>query len=216
VRILVTGGSGVLGWALLPLLAAQGHDVRAPALTELDLFDVARVGDAVGGIEAIFHLATRIPPRERMRDREAWRENDRLREEASRLLVDAALASTTQVYVQPSVTFVYPAERPVDEQTRIGEVRPHLESSLAAERQAARFAGAGRRGVVLRFGLLDGPGTGQEAPNPRAGATLHVEDAGRALLAALVAPSGVYNVVRDDERVSNARFKQATGWHPRL
>ena len=42
------------------------------------------------------------------------------------------------------------------------------------------------------------------------------EDAGRALLAALTAPSGVDNVVRDDERVSNARFKQATGWHPRL
>jgi hypothetical protein len=33
-------------------------------------------------------------------------------------------------------------------------------------------------------------------------------------VAALAAPSGVYNVVRDGERVSNARFKQATGWHP--
>jgi nucleoside-diphosphate-sugar epimerase len=215
-RVLVTGGSGVLGRALLPLLASAGHEVRATAYDELDLFDPAAVGDAAGDADAIFHLATRIPPRERMRDREAWRENDRLREEASRLLVDAALASTTEVYVQPSVTFVYPAEGPVDEQTPIAEVQPHLESSLAAERQAARFAGAGRRGVILRLGLLDGPGTGQEAPNPRAGATLHVEDAGRALLAALVAPSGVYNVVRDDERVSNARFKQATGWHPRL
>jgi nucleoside-diphosphate-sugar epimerase len=151
-----------------------------------------------------------------MRDRDAWRENDRLREDASRLLVDAALAGTTEVYVQPSVTFVYPGEGRVDEDMPIGEVQPHLESSLAAERQAARFATAGRRGVVLRLGSLDGPGTGRDAPSPSADATLRVGDAGRALLAALAAPSGIYNVVRDGERVSNARFKQSTGWRPRL
>ena len=136
-RILVTGGSGVLGRALRPLLAAEGHDVRAPGHDELDLFDAAGVAKAVGDADAIFHLATRIPPRERVRDLGAWRENDRLREDASRLLVDAALAGTTEAYVQPSVTFVYPAEGPVDEDTPIGEVRPHLKSSLAAEQQAA-------------------------------------------------------------------------------
>jgi nucleoside-diphosphate-sugar epimerase len=129
--------------------------------------------------------------------------------------VDAALAGATEVYVQPSVTFVYPGPGAVDEDTPIGDVSPHLESSLAAERQAARFAGAGRRGVVLRLGQLDGPGTGRETPDSQSGATLHVDDAGRALLAALDAPSGVYNVVRDDERVSNARFELATGWRPR-
>jgi nucleoside-diphosphate-sugar epimerase len=216
VRVFVTGGSGVLGRALRPLLIDQGHDLRAPAHHELDLLETERVADAVRDADAIFHLATRIPPRERRRDREAWRENDRLRQDASRLLVDAALAGATEVYVQPSVTFVYPGVGLVDENTPIGEVSPHLESSLAAEREAARFASAGRRGVVLRLGSLDGPGTGSETPDPRAGATLHVDDAGRALLAALSAPSGVYNVVRDEERVSNARFKKATGWRPRL
>jgi nucleoside-diphosphate-sugar epimerase len=215
-RVLVTGGSGALGRALLPLLVSARHEVSAPGRDELDLFDPAAVGEAVADTDAIYHLATRIPPRERMREREAWRENDRLREDASRLLVDGALAGTTEVYVQPSVTFVYPAEGPVDEETPIADVQPHLESSLGAERQAVRFAGAGRRGVVLRLGSLDGPGTGRDAPNRLADATLHAEDAGRALLAALAAPSGIYNVVRDDERVSNARFRQATGWRPRL
>jgi nucleoside-diphosphate-sugar epimerase len=206
VRILVTGGSGVLGRALLPLLAAEGHDVRAPAREELDLFDPKSVAEAVQDAQAVYHLATRIPARERRGDPCGWRENDRLRAEASRLLVDAAIVGETQVYVQPSVTFLYQQD---------GEVWPQLETALAAERETARFADASRVGVVLRLGALDGPGTDHELPSPGADATIHVDDAGRALLAALEAPSGVYNVVRDGERVSNARFKQATSWHPR-
>ena len=90
-----------------------------------------------------------------------------------------------------------------------------MRSALAAEEQAARFAAAGRHGVVLRLGLLDGPGTGHDQPNPALGASLHTEDAGRALLAALTVPSGIYNVCRDGERVSSRRFAEATGWRPR-
>ena len=68
--------------------------------------------------------------------------------------------------------------------------------------------------MVLRLGLLDGPGTGNNQPNPALGPTLHVGDAGRAMLAALDVPSGIYNVCRDGERVSNRRFSEATSWHP--
>jgi nucleoside-diphosphate-sugar epimerase len=150
-----------------------------------------------------------------MGDREAWRENDRLRADAARILVDVALAAGTEVYVQPSVTFLYPAEGEVDEETPLRNVPAHLESSLAGEREAARFAQGGRRGVVLRLGRLDGPGTEYDVPEPGASATLHVDDAGRALLAALDAPSGIYNVTRDGERVSNERFKRAAGWRPK-
>ena len=63
-----------------------------------------------------------------------------------------------------------------------------------------------------------GPGRGSETPAKRYasfGATLRIEDAGRALAASLAAPSGTYNVVGDDERVSNTRFnKAATHWPP--
>jgi len=200
VRVLVTGGSGVLGRALLPLLAE--HDVRAPTRDELDLFDAARVAEAVAETDAIFHLATRIPPPERWSDPGVWRENDRLRREGSRLLVDAALAGRTELYVQPSVTIVS------------SEVPPTLESALVAEQQAKRFAHAGRRGVVLRLGRLDGPGTFYERPDPSLRPTLHVRDAGSALFAALEAPSGVYDVGRDGEQISNERFKRVTGWRP--
>ena len=56
---------------------------------------------------------------------------------------------------------------------------------------------AGRRGVVLRFGLLDGPGTGNDEPVASFGSTLDVRDAGRALLEALELPSGLYAVSRE-------------------
>jgi nucleoside-diphosphate-sugar epimerase len=212
-RILVTGGSGVLGRATIPLLRDRGHDVRTPTRAELNLFDADAVTDAVGGSDAVLHLATRIPPQNPREHPEAWLDNDRLRTEAARLLVDAALSAKVSIFVQPTVTFVYP-DGPVDEDTPIGDVAAHLESGLVAERETLRFAYSDRTGVVLRLGLLDGPGARFEEPNDVYGATLHTADAGSAVVAALRVPSGVYNVCRDGERVSNARFKQASGWRP--
>ncbi|HEU5390852.1 MAG TPA: NAD-dependent epimerase/dehydratase family protein [Streptosporangiaceae bacterium] len=214
-RLLVTGGTGVLGRAFVPLARAEGHRVRAPGRAELDLYDPAAVAAAAGDVDAVLHLATRIPSLAQLDQPQAWRENDRLRAEASAVLVDAALAADVKTYVQPTVTFVYP-DGPVTEETPVREAVPVImRSALAAERQAARFAAAGRHGVVLRLGLLDGPGAGQDHPNRGLGATLHADDAGQALLAALAAPSGIYNVCRDGERVSNRLFAETTGWRPR-
>jgi nucleoside-diphosphate-sugar epimerase len=213
-RLLVTGGTGVLGRAFVPLARAAGHLLRSPSRSELDLFDPAAVAVAVQHVDAVLHLATKIQPLEQLDHAAAWRENDRLRAEASRILVDAAVAASVTVYVQPTVTFVYPAAGFVSESTPVRDVPSILRSALTAEHEAGRFARDGRRGVILRFGLLDGPGTGHTEPIRTFGATLHVDDAARALLAALALPSGIYNVCRDGERVSNARFAQAAGWHP--
>jgi nucleoside-diphosphate-sugar epimerase len=213
-RLLVTGGTGVLGQALRPLAETAGHELAMPGREELDLFDPTAVADAVRDVDGILHLATRIRPVELLSDQDAWRENDRLRADASRILVDTAIAAGAAVYVQPTVAFVYPPDGPVSEDTPVDEVPPLLRSAVAAEQQTERFARAGGRGVVLRFGLLDGPGTGTYPPLSNLGATLHVSDAGRALLAALSLPSGTYNVCRDGERVSAERFSRAVGWHP--
>jgi len=214
-NLLLTGGSGVLGRALEPLAGPAGHTVRAPSHSELDLFDAAAVARAMPGVDAVLHLATRIPPSERFGQPEAWEENDRLRTEAARLLVDAALEAGVATFVQPTIAFVYPKDAPADEDTPVGEVAPNLRSALIAEQEAARFAAADRRGVVLRLGLLDGPGTGHGPMYDVYGTTLHVADAASALLAALSIPSGIYNVCRDGERISNERFKRTAGWRPR-
>jgi nucleoside-diphosphate-sugar epimerase len=213
-RLLITGGTGVLGRALQPVAEAAGHELAMPGHEELDLFDPAAVAAAMRDVDAVLHLATRIRSLEQISDPDAWRENDRLRADASRILVDAAIAAGVAAYVQPTVTFVYPQDGQVSEDTPVGDVLPILRSALVAEQQAERFAGAGGRGVVLRFGLLDGPGTWYDEPMRDFGATLHISDAGRALLSALSLPSGIYNVCRDGERVSAERFAEAAGWCP--
>jgi nucleoside-diphosphate-sugar epimerase len=213
-RLLITGGTGVLGRELRPLAEDAGHEFAMPGHEELDLFDPPAVADAVRDADGVLHLATRIRSLDQVSDRHAWRENDRLRADASRILVDAAIAAGATVYVQPTVTFVYPPNGPVSEDTPVREVLPILRSALAAEQQTARFARAGGRGVVLRLGLLDGPGTWYDRPMGDFGATLHVSDAGRALLSALSLPSGIYNVCREGERVSTERFTRTAGWCP--
>jgi 2-alkyl-3-oxoalkanoate reductase len=215
VHILITGASGVLGRALVPHLQAAGHIFDRPSQHELDLFDANAVSAAVAGCDAVVHLASRIPARERMSDRSAWRDNDGLRSTTSRLLVDALLQeSGAEVYVVPTVTMLYQTS-PADEGTPIGDVPAHLRSAIVAEQQAHRATDNGTRGIILRLGRLYGPGTEAQVPDPTANATLHIADAGAALHHALSAPAGTYNVCDDGGAVSNDRLKAATEWRPR-
>jgi nucleoside-diphosphate-sugar epimerase len=137
---------------------------------------------------------------------------------ATKVLADAAIAADVERLVFPSITFVYPPSGQIDESTPVGDdVTEVAQSALDAEHQVARSVASGLQGVVLRLGLLYGPGTGSPEPSTRYksfGATLRIEDAGQALLAALDIPSGIYNVVSDNERESNTRLKQPTGWRP--
>ena len=136
-RVLVTGGIAVLGRVLLPLLEAAGHENNAPNLrTRSARRWPSRSSDRTR--RGVYHLAMHLPARNRMGDREAWRENDRLRADASRLLVDAALAAAVDVYVVPTVTFgAHPG-------TRISDAARHLRAL-----QIAMFCGRAR-GQSLR------------------------------------------------------------------
>ena len=217
-KLLMTGGTGVLARAATPLLREAGHEVDARGRDELDLFDPVSVSAAVDGAQAVMHLATHIPPREEQGEPEAWRANDRLRSEATPILAAAALAAGVERFVFPSITFVYPVTGPADESTPVATLLPDTaRSALAAEQEVKRFVEAGRQGVILRLGLLYGPGTGSDEPAERFasyGSTLRIEDAGSALAASLAIPSGIYNVGSDGERISNRRLKEVSGWRP--
>jgi len=114
-KVFVAGATGVLGRATVKVFVEAGHSVRGTARggakVELlrplgaepladDLFDASAVKEAEEGSGAVLHLATKIPPIMKIRSKGAWRENDRLRTEASRNLVDAALATGASVLWQ--------------------------------------------------------------------------------------------------------------------
>ncbi len=243
--VFVTGATGVLGRATLPRLIAAGYSVRAlsrssrndAVIRELgaipvrgDLFDSATLREAIGGSEAILHLATRIPPTPQIRHRQAWRENDRIRAAGAHALVDAALNSGVTVFVYPSFAFVYPdsGDAWIDAATTPVAPADMMRSTIAAEEEVARFAAAGgepvRRGVSLRLAALYGPdlpSAQEQIAMARRGLTafgarpdgftpmLWIDDAASALVAALDgAPSGVYDVV-DDEPLRQRDLKPA-------
>jgi nucleoside-diphosphate-sugar epimerase/uncharacterized protein YjeT (DUF2065 family) len=239
--LFVSGATGVIGRATVPQLLASGHTVRALSRSETndaairalgaepvrgDLFDPDSLHRAVAGADAIVHLATRIPPSSDYRQRSAWVENDRIRAEGTKNLVDAALARGAGVFVYPSFAFVYPdsGDAWIDAVSTPVAPTDILLSTIAAEREVARFAESGGRGISLRLGALYGsdlPSTREQLQLARRGIsvfdsppnafmpTLWIGDATSALVAALDrAPSGLFDVV-DDEPVRQRQLKIA-------
>jgi nucleoside-diphosphate-sugar epimerase len=240
----------------------------------VDLFDADAVKDAVAGADAVFHLATAIPPLNDMRTASAWTTNNRLRTDTTRYLVDAALAHGVSTFVAESITFLYDeaGDRWLTEDDHFDDPEC-LKSVVDLEREVRRFgesAGEDARAVVLRFGFFYGPdarsteemlGVARRGMAPFLGSpsaymsSIHTDDAASATVAALDAPSGVYNVADEpvtrraaadafaaafglkrqrflprlvakfatrktsdallrSQRVSSARFREATGWRP--
>src|SRR5688500_1375206 len=286
-RIFVTGATGVIGRRVVPLLVAAGHEVTAVARSAerganlakqgarplgVNLFDPSDVRVAVEGHDTLINLATHIPPSSKAFLPRAWRENDRIRREVSRNLVDAGFAAGASRMIQESFIGLYP-DHGEDWITEDLEPQParHVRSTLDAEHQAQRFAESGGTGVVLRFAYFYAHDTSYTIQTvayarKRIAATfgrpdgfissIHLDDAAAAVVSALKIPPGTYNVGDDEpvrrrawfdslaralgappprlppawitglfgstgrtvarsQRMSNAKFKRASGWVPR-
>jgi len=179
----------------------------------VDLFDAAALRGAVTGHEVVCNLATHIPGLTHGARAGAWAENDRIRTVGSRNLVDAAIAAGAARFVQESIAFRYAdgGDRWIDEEAALAPSA--LTASVAdAEASAARFSASGGVGVVLRLALLYGPdashtrsqlrlareGIAPVLGSPNGFQTMvHLDDAASAVVAALRAPAGVYNVCED-------------------
>ena len=227
-RAFVAGATGVVGRRVVPELVRRGHEVTAVARSAekaraleragatavvVDLFDAARVRRALDAHDVVINLATHIPSGARLLFPSAWRENDRVRRDASRVLAEAALVAGASRFIQESFALIYPdlGDDWIDESVPVAPA-PHARSTGDAERSALRFAEGGGTGVALRFAGFYGPDSPQFAqmaealrrgwaPLPGAPAAywpaLSHDDAASAVLAALELPSGIYNVADD-------------------
>lgn len=229
-RVFLAGASGVLGRRIVPLLVDAGHQVtasgrQAAALEGLralgadvvvaDLFDAASVAVAVAGArpDLVMHQVTDL----RGRDLAA---NGELRRTGTRNLVDAALAAGVGRVVAQSIAWAYqPGSTPAGEEIPLDvdaaePRRTSVQGVAALEAQVGRV----EHGVVLRYGMLYGPGTwyspaGLYADAARAGklpadadvtSFVHVEDAAMAAVRALDWPAGAVNVVDDEPAAGTA------------
>jgi nucleoside-diphosphate-sugar epimerase len=194
---------------------AKGDGLRALGATpvEVSLFDRDALSAAVVGHRVVCNLATAVPTGEQATRRDAWDDNHRIRREGARNLVDAALRAGSERYVQESIALLYAdgGDGLLDESAAVDPTRI-TRSALTAESEAARFARHGGVGVALRFGTFYGADSAHTTetidaarhglftvPGP-AGAywpSVTTDDAASAVVAALRAPAGIYNVAED-------------------
>ncbi|HVF33537.1 MAG TPA: NAD(P)H-binding protein [Acidimicrobiales bacterium] len=224
--LLVAAGHEVTAVARTEEKAARVRAAGAVPVT-VDLFEPAAAKAAVEGHDVVVNLTTHIPSLARAGMPGAWKENERIRREVSANLVDASLAVGATRYVQEALAFVYvdAGDAWVDEDSPV-DGGSFNQGVHVAEAQTARFtasSGPHGAGVVLRFGLFHGAEseqTRQAVSLARRGfaltlgrpgaylAMIEVDDAATAVVAALGAPAGVYNVV-DDEPLTRADYASA-------
>jgi len=192
---------------------------------KLDLFDADAVHRAMAEHDAVINLATHVPSTGvRAFLPGAWKEMDRIRRDGSALLVDGALASGAGLFIQESFAPIYPdcGDRWITEDVQPRPAR-YNRTVLDAEASAQRFARADRTGVALRFAFLYGSedrftqdvfGYVRRGWLPILGrpqgyfSMVNHEDAASAVVAAIDAPSGIYNVV-DSEPITRREFCEA-------
>ena len=211
---LVAAGHEVTGIARTPEKAALLASLGAQPVSA-SLFDADALRAAVAGHDAVVNLATKIPPLAKMAQMTSWAENERIRRDASGYLVDAAIAAGARVFVQESLAFLYGehGDQWVDAATTEWISTPFTEAMRIAEANTTRITRNGGRGVVLRFGRFYAPESEQTEALLRAARrgvlldlgsadgytpVIDADDVAGAVVAALDAPAGTYDVVDDE------------------
>ncbi len=233
-KVFLAGATGAVGRRLVPLLLRAGHEVTGttrsaetakelaragvtPAV--LDVFDAPRVAAAVGAAapQVVIHQLTDLPrDPDPARIAAAYPNNARIRVEGTRNLLAAARSAAVGRFIVQSIAFAYaPGGEPHAETDPLNLADPARAVTVrgAADMEEQVLTAAGLDAVVLRYGLLYGPGTWSEAAARKPG--LHVDAAAQAALLAITRGSaGIYNIADDDGAVSIAKARAELGFDP--
>ena len=231
-KILLAGAGGAIGRRLVPLLRAAGHDVvgttrsadKTAALralgaepTVVDVFDAAALTRIVQAAlpQVVIHQLTDLPYAPNTPGyEEGLDRNARLRIDGTRNLVAAAKKAGVRRLIAQSIAFVYaPGDGirvesdPLD-LAATGVRKRTVDGVMALEDATLQMP----EGIVLRYGLLFGPGTWFEREK-RGKPGLHVDAAAQAaLLAVTKGARGIYNIAEDDGAISSEKAKRELGF----
>jgi nucleoside-diphosphate-sugar epimerase len=231
-RVFLAGASGAIGRQLAPLLVADGWHVvgttrsadKVPLLRAMgvepvvvDVFDAAALRRVMLECqpEVVIHQLTDLPHAlEASQMPAALVRNARLRDEGTRNLVEAALAAGARRLIAQSIAFIYD-DGPLphrEEDPLLPETHPvYGETVHGVARLEHQVLNAALDGIVLRYGLIYGPGTGFDAPI--APGSVHVGAAAKAAqLAISKALPGIYNVAEDDGTLLTEKATRILGW----
>ena len=184
------------------IAAAGGQPVVVDAFDRDDIFAALRAARP----DVVIHQLTDLAGRD-------FANNMRLRIEGTRHLVDAARAVDVERMIAQSISWMYePGQGPAREGEPLDVEAPSPRNQAVAAVLALEQAVAEMPiGVVLRYGILYGPGTwytrdsltteqicrGEIAANDAVTSFVHVADAAQAALDALRWPAGFWNIVDD-------------------
>ena len=231
-RIFLAGASGAIGRRLAPLLLQNGWRVfgstrseeRAAELKKagvdpvvVDVFDADALFNHLSEIrpEVVIHQLTDLPyALDASKMTAALARNARLRDVGTRHLIAAALHAGAVRLIAQSISFIYDeGPKPHHESDPLLPVTHPVygETVRGVLSLEGQVTGAPPEGLVLRYGLIYGPGTGFDGPI--APGSVHVDAAARAAeLAVTRGERGIYNVAESDGATLSDKAIRAFGW----
>ena len=239
--VLVIGGAGYIGSALLPRLLQKGYKVRLldmllygtepiqdfmknpnVEVMQADFRQVDKVVEAMREVDAVIHLGGIVGDPACALDESLTLEINVM---ATRMIAEVAKGSGVRTFIFASTCSVYGAsDQMLDEKSELNPVSLYARSKIASEKVLLKMADDSFSPIILRFGtiyglsgrtrfdlvvnllsakaLVDGEITiyGGDQWRP----FLHVDDAGRAIIAALesqldIVRNQVFNVGSNEQ-----------------
>jgi nucleoside-diphosphate-sugar epimerase len=232
-KIFLAGASGAIGRRLTPLLLAEGHQVTGMTRNP----QTARALEAAGLIavvvdvyhanalrrvvmnarpEIVIHQLTDLPHAfDEAELAASLPRNARIRVEGTRNLIAAAQAASVRRIIVQSIAFGYASGvEPYAESDPLNLADgPRVGTMRGAANMEEQVLASGLQAIVLRYGLLYGPGTWSEGPGRKP--PVHVDAAAHAaLLAVTRGATGVYNIADDEGTVSIEKARAELGFDP--